>query len=861
MATIREILVIPHTHHDIGYTHTPRACLEAHAGGIAEAMRLCEADLGDDSPTAFRWTVEIARPLIAFLRRADAAEVARLRRLVAADRLAVTAGYLHMTQLVGHEDSARSFLPVRELRERYGLPVSIVQHGDINGLSWGTVPLMRAAGLDCLVMALNPDHGRAPFEQPSAFIWEGQDGSRVLAWLSIHYGLGGLTDGGIARARDLIPGLVARLAARPDYPFDFLVVHAARDNMWPNRGVSEAVRAWNAAGHEPPMRLATIATAMERARAQAQTAPAVLPVVRGEWADWWAHGHGSSAAEVALGRRAQGDLRAAEAIRAAARFAAPRGAAPLSSALRSVPITSWYGPPVPAAHAAGWDERVRDAYDALLLWEEHTWGSFESVSNPGSDFTRSHWNEKAGFAYQAQAAARDLRREALDALVARLPAGPEPALVVVNPLAQGRDGVATVATDAGRASVVVRDLPPFGVKVLPWPEISGEPTESAVTDPPAVIANDFYRLEVDLRSAAIVRLYDKELDRELVDPAALTGLAGVVVESVDPADEHPAVRAHRRHFHPDTPGPHFVRTPATGTGQARIARGPGTTILTYDAAAPSISPIRTAITLYDELKWIDVTVHLRKDENPTMEGVYVLFPFDLNPARFLLETAGAVYEAGAEQLLDTCRDWYSVQHAVGVSDGTASVLWATREAPLVQLGGFHAGKWSRESPAASGHVASWLMNNLYFTNFRAAQGGELDVSFRFTTAAGDLDRSAVWRWGEAFAVPPLACRAPVRLGDYRWLDIAPGTVVARVATSAAGEEGTTLRVRETAGVPVTATIHWRGAAPVDLLRTDLLETEAGHPLAGDGRTFRLPLGAHELVTIAIRRRQEAGHKP
>ncbi len=185
MPQITEILIVPHTHHDAGYTHVPETILRMHERFIHEALALCEQDGDDASPSAFRWTVEASLPLLKFLRHASAGDVARLQSLVARRRLSVTAGYLHMTQLIGHEEYVRFFQPVREIR-RYA-PVSVVQHGDVNGLSWGVVPLMREARLDCLVMAFNPDHGRAPFEQPSAFVWEGQAGSRVLVWLSLFY--------------------------------------------------------------------------------------------------------------------------------------------------------------------------------------------------------------------------------------------------------------------------------------------------------------------------------------------------------------------------------------------------------------------------------------------------------------------------------------------------------------------------------------------------------------------------------------------------------------------------------------------------------------------------------------------------
>jgi hypothetical protein len=133
--------------------------------------------------------------------------------------------------------------------------------------------------------------------------------------------------------------------------------------------------------------------------------------------------------------------------------------------------------------------------------------------------------------------------------------------------------------------------------------------------------------------------------------------------------------------------------------------------------------------------------------------VYVAFPFAVERPTFWLETAGAVYRAGIDQLPDTCLDWQSIQHACGVTDGARSVLWSTREAPLVQLGGIHTGQWARSLDAPTGILYAWLMNNLYFTNFRAEQGGAASFDFTLAARAGPIDADAIRRLGERVALP------------------------------------------------------------------------------------------------------------
>jgi hypothetical protein len=180
------------------------------------------------------------------------------------------------------------------------------------------------------------------------------------------------------------------------------------------------------------------------------------------------------------------------------------------------------------------------------------------------------------------------------------------------------------------------------------------------------------------------------------------------------------------------------------------------------------------------------------------------------------------------------------------------VLWATREAPIVQLGGFHTGEWATRLAPKNGHLYAWLMNNLYFTNFQGAQAGHSEYGFRFTTRPGDIDGGEVRRWGEAFAVRPLARLAPIQPGTYQWLDVQPETVAVQLLKPALDAPGAAvLRLKETAGAPTAATITWQGPDSVDLFQTDFLETAPPLPLAGDGHVFRLPLAAHALATVRI----------
>src|SRR5687767_9744154 len=113
--TIRQILLVPHTHHDVGYTNSPRIIDEMHARIVDRVLDL--ALPAGDGPAAFRWTFEAARPVLRFLREARPERQALLVDLARRGRLAVTGGYLNMTQLPGTEEFDAAYALLAELRE------------------------------------------------------------------------------------------------------------------------------------------------------------------------------------------------------------------------------------------------------------------------------------------------------------------------------------------------------------------------------------------------------------------------------------------------------------------------------------------------------------------------------------------------------------------------------------------------------------------------------------------------------------------------------------------------------------------------------------------------------------------------
>lgn len=798
---MRQILLLGHTHHDVGYTNSPRIVDTMHRRIVDHVLDLVDDD-PSTGPDAFRWTFEAARPVIEFWRRADAADRARLLAAVEGGRISVTAGYLNMAQLSSDAEIDASYDALTPLRSG-GITPRTQQHGDVNGLSWGSVDSMTRVGVRRLLMALNPDHGRPPLEQPSGFWWEGPSGDRIFTWLSTHYGYGeewGIVDGDVETATARIEAYIARLIERDDYRFDTAIVHAGNDNRWPTTLFLDIVRHWNQAHPEMPMRTATVDQALDEL--ESDPAAESLPVLRGEWADWWSHGHGSTARELSVYREARSFASVASSSLA---LAALRGEG--DTELATV-LGYRRGPVRLRSH----DEIALDLEavdEQLLLFAEHTWGSWETYSKPHSVFSHSHWNAKAGFAYAAYDHARDLALEGMFRLAAS-GGGPaelelvEPgtSILVVNPSPHRRTEPVTVEVKVGtngvRMATLVADVPPFGMALIPVPE---SPTEA---HPARVIENDMYRMEVD-PDRGVVSILDLRSGTELIDRAAVTGLGSIVVDRIPEGSQHPMVTTNPKMFHPDYPGPDAEHHVARGTAEPLVSTTPEWTSITWSSSAPTVPTISSTVRIYHGLDVIDLEVSIVKPENFDPESIFIAFPFTTASPEFVLETAGAAFVADSEQLPDTSKDWYSIQHAVGVRGEGPSIMWTAQDAPLVQLGGIHTGAWARTLDAPVGHIYSWLMNNYHFTNFQARQEGTGVYRYRFASRPDGVSADDVMRAGREglqrlfareYAGPWTSAPSPVRLepaGDLaaEWLPTA---------------EGARLRVRNLLDSALTATI-------------------------------------------------------
>lgn len=787
MPEIKTVYLISHVHTDIGYTDSQNVLFRQQLEFIDRAIELCEATADYPPEARYRWTCEVASMVERYVRNRPARQVDRFLKLHQEGRIAVAGMAYHWTPMLSPAAMVRSLYPAMRLRRDYGMHITSAMQCDVDGASWLWADLLPAIGINGLTMSINAYRGARPQPDLTGFWWQGPGGKRLLTFNGPHYAYGiffyGM--GGIAQAETLLPGAIARLEAREDYPYDFLyaqATHPARpDNGEPYDALSDLVVGWNASGRTPRIEFVTVDDFITMLHSRyGQT----TPTWRGDWTDWWADGVASSAYETSLSRTTEALL-------------------PMLDLL--------------ASQADSIDfELVEEAYRDLSLYDEHTWGAFNSVNQPDHPFTRTQWNHKAGYAYNGYATTHELLtragRQLARKVTAKTPEGDvwqrwqqgdarttgndeaNDRFLVVNPLGWARTVISHLPPDGGGgapynfldatfldnyrdtyplstaesmlrtpadpgAPVLNVSLPAFGWQVVG----RGQGTASAeVRSGDGWAENAWYRIEVDPATGGLRSWYDKELSRELAGGHSPWRLGQYVYESVDDPAGREAIFV--TNFRIERYGVPLTDTRFRRQGPTDVEIGPaqigplGASIEVV-LQAPGAASVRLRYVLPHHEKALHLDMVVDKTAVIDPESIYIAFPLAIDRPVFHLDLNGVPLVPDEEQLPGSCRDWYGIQRWAEAGDESVSVVMAPLDAPLVQVGGIQTGRWAEHLQANEATLLSWPVQNHWTTNFQARQSGELLFRYRLTSLPA-YDPAAAGRFAAEQLVPPLIVRAP-----------------------------------------------------------------------------------------------------
>lgn len=721
-----------HAHVDVGYTNTHRNVEALHKNNVLEGMKLGTETKGHVDGARFVWNPEVTWPV----ERLWHNQPEMRDELIAAmkdGRLALDASYLNLnTSICLDEELFHVFKFSREMQCRSGQPIDVFQQFDIPGITWGLIPVMAQEGIKYVISWPNSDRGGNAHDDLDGkpFWWVGPDGeSKVLFLQPGKYGNSGSMGKGEKTGRPWfgqrdqtkVPLRIQMGTANVDftdrlvqleksgYPYDFMVLSwSLWDNCPLDADVPYAVQEWNKKYAYPQIRICgghEIMFMIEEKYGKD------LPVVKGDYTEYWTDGLGTAARLTAMNRNAKERVSQAE--------------------------TLWSM--LADGHAAPRDE-MDEAWRYIILGSEHTW-CFENPSEPF--FQEAIWKVKQSYFQEAEDRSIMVLDEALAPVTDKSDGGLGPkdgpsngGVAVFNTHTWNQDGIVTLS--AKESSKGNRVIDENGNSVLSQRLSTGELVFFAKNVP--ALGSAHYRVvegeSVPLGSCAI---HGTTLENEFLS-VRIDGKTGNIVSVQKKGEQYDYIDASV-----DGGANSFSWLPAnkdmphadTVTAISVVENGPFVVELKIDSKAKGCRSVSRSVRLVSGLPWVEISNTVDKLPWEEKDGVHFGFGFNIPQATTKVDIPWGIMKVEKDQWKQGNRNWLTLQRWLDVSNETRGVTWCSLDAPLFEYGNRLAnialgwggqGPWQKElSPSST--IYSWVMNNHWHTNFPTTQEGP--VTFRY----------------------------------------------------------------------------------------------------------------------------------
>lgn len=769
--TVKTLYVIHHSHTDIGYTDLQERIIDEQVNYIRKVLTIME----DPANADFRWNCETLFPVEQFLARADKEEKEAFWKLVREDRIGISANYLNFTDLADTKILDHRLSVLREDFRSNGSDFDAAMFCDINGISMGVRNAMLRNGVEFLYTNIHCHHGQFPlYRLQKPYFWEAADGKRMLVWNGDHYNLGNALGirpapavnymmnerfGSKARVEgDVVATLRENLDQYVDtcesqgYEYSFLIASVSgvfSDNAPPEPYIEQVIEAYNRRFTEETgitIKMVTLHDLYDAIREETADAP----VYHGDLDDWWVFGVGSAPGPVKHYRDGIQRLRLAERLD--------------PDALKEHPALR------------------KEAEDRALLYAEHTFGYSSTASDPCDSMVMNLDIRKNSYASAVHECASkildEVYRKKGDLLQyyntegevrVENPSNEEADLPVAFYIETMRMPSARV-TDAegnavvcqvsqhprGRMITFIDHFAPHETKQYHYEEAPAEESlfnpmqcyvgSEKIRDIVSTYDPVTYRLPYEFENAfwkltyrageGIHSLVRKSDGMELCDPAAAAPLFTPLYE-VTPItttnEKGPDIQRERMRMGRNIRGEGAILSAARLTAVETVNKGPVFTELQLTFALPGTTRCTELVKFYEAIPRIDVRLLLGKTMTDAAESVYL--PAGFGEKREVWARKGEeAFRPGIDQIPGTCMEYTASDDGLGETVGDGSILFIARDTPLFTFGEMkhHPILLCDGRPENNTRpVYSWIMNNLWETNFPISLAGFYEFDYTF----------------------------------------------------------------------------------------------------------------------------------
>ncbi|MEH7381424.1 polysaccharide lyase family protein [Bacillus sp. JJ1533] len=868
-----KVYLSPHSHTDIGYTHRQWEVAERLCRNIDTALDWLEREKEEkaDIP-AFAYHLDASWVLETYLATRSQERIQQLLKFSKEGRLGIPHSYLDLlTQYASLEDLIRNGEYTEELLRPAGQRAVYTAIVDVPSLSSSLPAIYEGSGVKYLVHANNQDRG--PFRlngglhRASPYYWEGVNGGKVLVWLSKMYCELRKVCGSPPVKASAERGLEMWLDEyeRKDYAPDAVLLYGQEaDNTDLDPQPIEFTKNWNQTYAYPQLIACDVTEFFEYVESNFGN---YFPVVKGDGGAYWEDGVGSTIAPAIEIRKAQAMLPAAEKLESLA-----------------------------AIHNDGWEypeKQFDSAWKANLQFVEHTWGAFLSATDPDALLQRDQWAIKEHFAKDGyQWASRLLHTAAVRHSLNWNNTGRE--IVVYNPHSWTASSevifeiarneipvdpisgeaipsrcVQTTATQA-IVAVWVDSVPGLSYRRISLKEMDGTievgtdkeyqngTAESAAgikeeVVEPCVLENDYYRVVIEASRGYVTSLFDKELQKEIIDSDDEWGFGQFLYAK---GGEGTRLVGNQS----DMPEANAEVLSDFELTESRVESFMYGKKVTLKGMVP-FGELEIEWKMVDTEKRLDVCYRYNKQERLEKEAVYIAFPFRLKQAEVSSDSQLGWVNWDKHQLPGGCKEWLPLQSSILMEGKDADIVLASPHIPLFCIGNIVQGKWPKTLDLTGSRVFSYVLNNYWNTNYKASQGGLIEYSYSIMSQE-KISKDKAFRFGwtarqplyghrisfQDFRKPKAPYDQPV---ESKLAELDGEGVILTTFKKAKWSEDWILRFQEITGDNQIVHFSIPGKKIMNACLTDLLEKEvAVLPVLPDG-TLNVEVQAWGLATVRV----------
>ncbi|HLP17729.1 MAG TPA: glycoside hydrolase family 38 C-terminal domain-containing protein, partial [Bacteroidota bacterium] len=510
-----------------------------------------------------------------------------------------------------------------------------------------------------------------------------------------------------------------------------------------------------------------------------------------------------------------------------------------------------------------------EAWKKILLYTEHTWGAWQSVSDPEHPMTKEQWAVKQSYALDADARSRQLLEKAA---VSTATVSSVTDMKSVNVKSNDWDASDTTATShqidiynttswaRTEAVTIPAELSRAGDRIVDM-QNNPVPSQRMSDGTLAIIVSEI--------PAYSCRRYTVESGRAYCDvPVSVRGTVldnGIITVRVDSATgtitelrlkTDPVNFAHAK---ADSGLNGFLYLPGDKIADVRMdshvritvkENGPLVASLVIASDAPSCNSFTREVRLASGCGYVELINTIDKQRaaiSPTpgdgafaqkggKESLNFSFPFNVADGRVVLDIPLGVMEPEKDQMPGACKNWLTLGRWADVSNQMYGVTWASLDAPLVEVGKLSANLigsqtdpsvW-RKTIEPTQTLYSWVMNNHWGTNFRAYQDGV--VTFRYALKPhGKFAAADASKFATALSQPLIIARAQGEVKSTASLMTVAGapSVVVTALKPSDDRRGVMITLFNTSAKKETVGLDWSGAfRPTQLWKSSTSEKKA-----------------------------------